>query len=123
MGAYIHHAAYYTGELEWYLRFFREVFGMELQKERTGADGLREVWLMGGIQLCQSRERQLSDGRGAHLCLIVEDLESAREKALAMGCSEMPKHHWVRLPDGLCLELFEAAPGAVEALNAMKTRK
>ncbi len=123
MGAYIHHAAYYTGELDWYIRFFGQVFGMEAEKQRTGADGLREVWLFGGIQLCETAEAPNGDGRAAHLCLIVDDLEAAREKALAMGCGAMEKHHWIRLPDGLCVELFAAAEGAVEALAAVPKRK
>ncbi len=123
MGAYIDHAAYYTGDLDWYLNFFETVFDMKLQRLRQNDGGLREVWLSGGLQLCETEEPQREDGRAAHLCLITEDLEAAREKALALGCSPMPKHHWVKFPDGLALELFEAPAGTVEAIAAIPKRK
>lgn len=123
MAAYIDHAAYYVHQMDWYLTFFREVFGMEVEKERTGAHGLREVWLKGGVQLCETAAPVLTDGRCAHLCLIVEDLEGAREKALALGCQPMEKHHWICLPDGLSIEMFPAAEGAVEALKKIQMRK
>ncbi len=123
MRAYIHHAAYYTAELDWYVRFFDHAFGMAVEKSRTGSDGLREVWLSGGIQLVEISGKTPDNGKAAHLCLLVEDLENARERSLAMGCVPMAKHHWVQLPDGLCLELFEAADGAIEALAAVPKRK
>lgn len=123
MAAYIDHAAYYTAQLDWHLDFFREVFGMEPEKSRCNPDGLREVWLLGGIQLCETAETQPADGRCAHLSLIVEDLEGSREKALSLGCAPMEKHHWVRLPEGLAIEMFQAADTAIEALTAIKKRK
>lgn len=123
MAAYIEHAAYFVHQMDWYLTFFRSVFDMEIQKQRTGADGLREVWLEGGVQLCETAGAELEDGRAAHLCLIVDDLEDARQKALDFGCSPMEKHHWIRLPDGLCIEMFPAAQGAVEALRKIQKRK
>lgn len=123
MSAYIHHAAYFTAELDWYVRFFDHAFGMTVEKSRTGSGGLREVWLAGGIQLVEVPSDTPANGKAAHLCLLVEDLENAREKALAMGCLPMSKRHWVQLPDGLCLELFEAADGAIEALAAVPKQK
>ncbi len=119
MAAYIEHAAYYTGRLEWYLRFFEEVFQLTPTRTRENPTGLREVWLNGGIQLCETKEDCSSDGRCAHLCLIVDDLEGAREAALARGCSPMDKHHWVKLPDGLSIEMFPARQGAVEILREL----
>ncbi len=123
MSAYIHHAAYYTAELDWYVPFFGQVFGMTVEKSRTGPDGLREVWLAGGIQLVEVAEATPANGKAAHLCLLVEDLEAVREKALALGCSPMDKHHWVQLPDGLCLELFLAAEGAIAAMESIPKRR
>lgn len=123
MTAYIDHAAYYVSELDWYVDFFAQVFGMGVTKTRTNPDGLRETWLAGGIQLCETAEVQKTDGRAAHLCLIVEDVEEAREKALSLGCTPMVKHHWVKLPDGLSLELFPAAEGAIEAMTNLVKKK
>ena len=123
MAAYIDHAAYYVSELDWYVDFFSQVFGMEGTRQRSNCEGLREVWLSGCIQLCETTELQRTDGRTAHLCLIVDDVEASREKALAWGCAPMDKHHWVQLPDGLSLELFYAAEGAIETMtNLVKKR-
>ena len=123
MAAYVEHAAYYVNQMDWYLNFFQQVFQMQVQKQRQGADGLREVWLEGGVQLCETTAPALEDGRCAHLCLIVEDLEQAREKGLSLGCTPMEKYHWIRLPDGLCIEMFPAAEGVVPALQKLVKHK
>lgn len=122
MSSYIDHVGYRVADLDWYVAFFRDVFDMPLEKERTNPDGSREVWLTGGLQLRQEAGFEASDGRAHHLCLITDDLEDVRAKALAHGCSEMPKHHWVKLPDGLQIELFTALPGAVQALRELPKR-
>lgn len=121
MAAYIDHAAYQVEDLDWYIRFFSEVFDMNVYRTVENGD-LRSVWLVGGVQLCQQAQPCTADGRADHLCLIVDDLEGAREKALAMGCSPMPKHHWVKLPDGMKIEMFSALPGVVQTLAEMKKR-
>lgn len=118
MAAYIDHAAYKVENLDWYIRFFSEVFSMEVYRT-VEADGLRKVWLVGGVQLCEQKQLCAEDGRTDHLCLIVDDLEDAREKALARGCAPMPKHHWFKMPDGLRIEMFPALPGVVKTLAEM----
>lgn len=119
MAAYIEHAAYKVENLDWYVRFFSEVFEMEVTRQAVASNGSRQVWLMGGVQLCEQPQPCTADGRTDHLCLIVDDLEAARAKALALGCSELPKHHWVMMPDGLRIEMFSALPGAIEALKEL----
>lgn len=116
MAAYIDHVGYEVADLDWYITFFREVFEMDVERERINPDNSREIWLTGGIQLRQIRGFAAN---GHHLALIVDDLEGAREKALARGCSEMPKHHWVQLPDGLQIEMFTALPGAIDAIRQL----
>lgn len=122
MASYIDHVGYRVRDLDWYVNFFAEVFEMNVEKQRTNADGSREVWLTGGLQLCENKDFMSSDGRAHHLCLIVDDLESTREKALERGCTELPKHHWVKLPDGLQIEIFTALPGAIAALKELPKR-
>lgn len=116
MAAYIDHAAYQVEDLDWYIRFFHEVYEMDVYRT-VEAEGLRKVWLVGGVQLCEKKAPCVLDGRADHLCLIVDDLEAARTKALGFGCSEMPKHHWIKLPDGMQIEMFQALPGAVQTLR------
>ena len=122
MASYLDHVGYRVADLDWYISFFEAVFEMGVEKQRTNPDGSREVWLVGGLQLCEQPGFAGDDGRAHHLCLITDDVEAAREKALAWGCTELPKHHWVKLPDGLRLELFTALPGAVDALKGLKKR-
>lgn len=120
MATYIDHAAYWVADLDWYTNFFQTVFGMDVTRRRTNPDGMREAWLQGGLQLCEDPAFVGSDGHCNHLSLLTDDLEGCRERALAAGCTPMPRHHWVQLPDGLKLELFLAAPGAVAALSSVE---
>lgn len=122
MAAYLDHVGYRVDNLDWYIAFFEEVMEMGVEKQRVNPDGSREVWLAGGLQLCEEREFAGGDGRAHHLCLIVDDLEAIREKALARGCTQLPKHHWLKLPDGLQIELFTALPGAIDTLKDLKKR-
>lgn len=123
MASYLDHVGYRVADLDWYIRFFEEVFDMPAEKQRTNPGGIREVWLTGGLQLVEDKECSNQDGRAHHLCLITDDLEDARAKALAHGCAETAKHHWVKLPDGLQIELFTALPGAIETLKGFRSGK
>lgn len=119
MASYLDHVGYRVADLDWYISFFADVYDMPVEKQRVNPDGSREVWLTGGLQLREDKDFAPCDGRAHHVCLIVDDLEGTREKALARGCSEMPKHHWVKLPDGLQIEMFTALPGAIDALKQL----
>lgn len=121
MAAYIDHVAYNVENLDWYIRLFHEVYDMDVYRT-VEKDGLRNVWLVGGVQLCEKKVPCTEDGRHNHLCLLVDDLEDSRAKALALGCSEMPKHHWVQLPDGLQIEMFQGFAGAVQAMRELPKR-
>lgn len=122
MAAYIDHAAYYVRDLASTAEIFQKAFGMTVTRIRENPDGRRELWLSGGVQLCEKPDFTQDDGRCAHLSLLVEDLEQARSAALAAGCTPLPKHHWVRLPDGLQLELFAAKSGVIQNLMHMEMR-
>lgn len=119
MAAYLEHVAYLVDDLAWHLQFFQEVYDMTPYREVVHEDGTRDIWLEGGIQLRSVIGKAPETGKCHHLCLIVDDLEAARTRALALGCTEMPKHHWVCTPEGTRVEMFTAAPGAVEALRKL----
>lgn len=121
MAAFIDHIAFEVEDLDWYIRFFSEVYQMEVYRT-SDSNGQRKVWLVGGVQLCEKKAPCNENGRTDHLCLVVDDLETAREMALARGCSPLPKHHWVKLPDGLQIEMFQALPGVIGTLQGMKLR-
>lgn len=122
MRSYIDHAAYNVADLDWYIQFFTQVFDMPVKKEKAGKDGLRQVWLSGGIQLCEVNQGTAYEGHANHLSLITDDLDMAWRKALAMGCTPEGRDNWLLLPDGLRLELFPAHPGSIEALQQIKLR-
>ena len=122
MAAYIDHAAYAVRDLDWHRRYFREVLGMEEEKSRVSPEGLGQVWFYGGVQLCESRET-LPAGQAHHLSLVVDDLETVRRLALEWGCEADSRPGWLRLPEGLWLELFEAREGAISALLDLPRRK
>lgn len=124
MASYIEHVGYRVQDLDWYVDFFASVYGMGVEKQKVHPTGLREVWLVGGLQLIEDPEFQGEGyGRAHHVCLLVDDLEATRNAALAKGCRELPQHHWVELPDGQKIEMFAAAEGTVEALKKLPKRK
>ena len=116
--ARLDHVAIRVENLEWYLEFFRDVFGMEITQAR-GADPTRpdEVWI-GGFQLTRdTRYQPPRDGqaeRAWHVAVDVPDLDTA---ARAMSTYPQvrlwdgkPEHqYWFLLPDGLIIELVNRA--------------
>jgi len=63
------------------------------------------------------------EGRLDHLGVMCEDLETALTAAKAFGVTELPQgRNWLRLPDGLAVELIQASPGAVARALAVNPR-
>jgi hypothetical protein len=63
------------------------------------------------------------EGRLGHLGVMCDDLEAALAAAQAFGVTEMAQgRNWLRLPDGLALELIQASPGAVAQALAVNPR-
>jgi len=55
-------------------------------------------------------------GRLGHLGVMCEDLEAALEAAKSFGVAQMPQgRNWLRLPDGLAVELIQAVPPSAVA--------
>jgi len=64
---------------------------------------------VGGIQLVSDKSFEGPEGRMAHLGIYADDLEAALEEAYRWGVQEMPQgHNWIRLPDGLEIEMMQA---------------
>jgi hypothetical protein len=56
------------------------------------------------------------EGRLAHLGVMCEDLEAALAAARRFEVVEMPQgRNWLRLPDGLAVELIQARPASCVA--------
>ncbi len=114
--SYAEHVAIFVKDIDWHVRFFREALGMILRDESQYPE---QVWTIGGVQLISAPDFQGPEGRLAHIGIMTEDLEAALAEIYNWEVKEMPQgRNWVELPDGLCIEVMQAARQSVtEALN------
>ncbi|KVD06158.1 glyoxalase [Burkholderia ubonensis] len=111
--AYLEHVAIWVKDIRWHIRFFEEVLGMTLREVDGTLDAPRQYWTLGGLQFIHAPEHDGPEGRLAHLGVMCEDLEAALAAARRFGVTEMPQgRNWLRLPDGLAVELMQARPAS-----------
>jgi catechol 2,3-dioxygenase-like lactoylglutathione lyase family enzyme len=114
--AYLEHVALWVHDIHWHIRFFNEVLGMTMREVDGTPEQPRQYWTLGGLQFIASPDFAGPEGRLAHLGVMCEDLEAALAAALAFGVTEMPQgRNWLRLPDGLAVELMQAKPASCVA--------
>jgi 2-dehydropantoate 2-reductase len=103
------HVAIHTGNIEWYIKYFEEIFGMEIFKTKEQDGKLEQVWLHGGIQLVAFPDFKISEPQQqgiAHIGIMAEDVEIAVEESYTRGLQPIQgKENWVWLPDGVALEI------------------
>jgi catechol 2,3-dioxygenase-like lactoylglutathione lyase family enzyme len=120
--AYVEHVAIRVGDIEWHIRFFRDVLGMTLRDDRRD-ETPSQVWTIGGVQLMADPGFDGPEGRLAHLGIMVEDPAEVLREAAAWGVTELPQGpNWLRLPDGLCIEILQATGTAVADALAIDPR-
>ncbi|MGB0662613.1 MAG: VOC family protein [Pontibacterium sp.] len=125
--AYVEHVAIRVKDIHWHIRFFKDVFGMDVREVDGPVDNPRQYWTVGGIQLMATpdlNEAPTNDqGWLAHLGIMVTDLEDCLRKAYHYEVTELPQGlNWIALPDGLALELIQASPNSVEKVLAVDPR-
>ena len=121
--AYVEHVAIWVRDIHWHIRFFHDVLGMTMREVEGPADNPRQYWTLGGMQFIAKPDFEGPEGRLGHLGVMCEDLEAALAAAKAFGVTEMsPGRNWLRLPDGLAVELIQASPGAVARALAVNPR-
>jgi catechol 2,3-dioxygenase-like lactoylglutathione lyase family enzyme len=114
--AYVEHVAIWVKDIHWHIRFFERVLGMTLREVDGTLEAPRQYWTLGGLQFIHEPRHEGSEGRLAHLGVMCADLEAALAAAQAFGVTEMPQgRNWLRLPDGLAVELIQAKPAACVA--------
>ena len=114
--AYVEHVAIWVKDIHSHIRFFEEVLGMTLRELDGTREAPRQYWTLGGLQFIQDPRYEGSEGRLAHLGVMCEDLEAALAAAQSFGVTEMPQgRNWLRLPDGLAVELIQAKPATCVA--------
>ncbi len=114
--AYLEHVAIWVKDIRWHIRFFEDVLGMTMREVDGTVDEPRQYWTLGGLQFIQKPDYESPEGRLAHLGVMCEDLEAALGAAQRYDVSEMPQgRNWIRLPDGLAVELIQAQPASCVA--------
>ena len=118
------HAAVTVRDIKWSIRFFRDVLGMEIIRQKESDGKLEQVWLRGGLQLISSPDNYMA-GRSHHLGIVVEDFKSTLREMLAyegVHAIEGKPEKWVELPDGLVLELFQEKTGAIDKVLSIDVK-
>ena len=121
--SYVEHVAIKVKDIDWHLRFFREVLGMEVRETMGPAGKIEKAWTLGGMQFNADPTFAGPEGRMAHLGIMVEDLDAVLAEAAQWGVRELPMgRNWLALPDGLELELMQAHGDAVAEALAVRPR-
>jgi len=114
--AYLQHVAIFVRDIHWHIRFFHDVLGMTLRQVEGTPENPKQYWTLGGMQFIATPDFKGPEGRLAHLGVMCEDLEVALAAAKAFGVTELPQgRNWLRLPDGLGIELMQAKPATAVA--------
>jgi catechol 2,3-dioxygenase-like lactoylglutathione lyase family enzyme len=121
--AYLEHVAIHVRDIHWHIRFFNEVLGMGMRQVQGTVEDPAQYWTLGGLQFVASPPFDGPEGRLAHLGVMCEDLDAALNAASAFGVTSLPQgRNWLRLPEGLAVELLQASPGAVAQALAIDPR-
>jgi catechol 2,3-dioxygenase-like lactoylglutathione lyase family enzyme len=125
--SYVEHVALRVQDIQWHIKFFYEVLGMDLREIDGPTDAPRQYWTLGGMQFMSTPnfEAQPSNDAGwlAHLGIMVEDLDAALAAAQGWGVKALPQGcNWLQLPDGLAIELMQASGDAVARVLAVNPR-
>ena len=125
--AYVEHVAIRVKDIHWHIKFFYEVLGMDVREIDGPTDDPRQYWTRGGLQFMATPDFEAppSNDAGwlAHLGVRVDDLDSAIAEAHKWGVKPLPQgRNWLQLPDGLAVELIQAAPGIVAQALSVNPR-
>ena len=106
MTAHLDHVAINARDFEETVRFFEEVFHMEISWE-AGAMPHRRLWFHQGIQINETADACRDNSLYNHIALRVSDKAEAIEAAKAYGCVMVEgKDHWIVTPGGIVIELM-----------------
>ncbi|MBO6178969.1 MAG: VOC family protein [Selenomonadaceae bacterium] len=122
--SYLEHAAVTVHDIEWSIRFFENVLGMDVIRRKEANGKLEQVWLRGGLQLVSSPDNYAA-GQGHHLGIVTEDFKGTLREMLAyegVHAVDGKPEKWVELPDGLLLELFQEKPGAIDKVLSIEVK-
>ena len=107
MAGKLHHTAVNAVNFEETVKFFQELFDMEVLKT-NGEAPHRKLWFRQGIQVNEVTEVVPDGNVYDHIGIRVDDRERTLAKARAMGCKAMDGKpaHWFLTPEGIVIELM-----------------
>ncbi len=109
MKSQLHHVALNVPDIQWYTSFFQRIFGMKIRKT-SGRSPDRKVWFFEGIQLNECLNIPAAGAACDHISISVTDIAETMGAALKAGCMPVTNgEHWFALPDGMMIELMQAA--------------
>jgi catechol 2,3-dioxygenase-like lactoylglutathione lyase family enzyme len=121
--AYVEHVAIFVRDIQFHIRFFKEVLGMTMREMEGSPEEPRQYWTLGGMQFIATPKFEGPEGRLAHLGIMCEDLEAALAAAHQFDVKPMSQGpNWLRLPDGLAIEFIQARNDAVRRALAIDPR-
>lgn len=105
MAAQLDHVAVETADFLGTVRFFTEVFDMEVARTRGEAPH-RQLWFHQGIQVNETPTLSAGSFRG-HIGIRVERKGDTLARAIARGGSPLEgKPGWFLTPEGVTIELM-----------------
>ena len=121
--SYVEHVAIKVKDIDWHIRFFRDVLGMEAREIAAPEGKPKKVWTIGGMQFNEDPDFNGPEGRMDHLRIMVDNLDKVLADASRWGVRELQMgRNWFALPDGLELELMQAHGNAVAEALAINPR-
>ena len=116
--SYVEHVAIRVKDIHWHINFFYEALGMDVRQIEGDPANPTQYWTLGGMQFISSpgfvAPPSNEQGWLAHLGVMVEDLDLAIAECTQRGATPLHQgRNWLQLPDGLAIELMQAAPHSV----------
>ncbi len=106
MAGQVHHVAVHSASFEETVRFFEEVFEMEVSRT-AGEKPARKLWFRQGIQVNEVSGGDPASGLYDHIGIQVTSKAETLEKAAAFGCNMLrEKPGWFVTPEGYVIELM-----------------
>ena len=106
MTSRLHHVAVNSANFDQTVRFFQEVFQMEISRTRGDAPS-RQLWFQQGIQVNEVPETFTAAGSCDHIGIEVSNQEEVLSKIPAFDGKVLPgKPHWFLMPEGFVIELM-----------------
>jgi catechol 2,3-dioxygenase-like lactoylglutathione lyase family enzyme len=125
--SYVEHVALRVKDIQWHIKFFYEVLGMDVREIDGPVEAPKQYWTLGGLQLMSSPDFEAPPSNDvgwlAHLGIMVADRDAALIEAQKWGVKALPQgRNWLQLPDGLAIELMQASGNCVAEYLAIQPR-